>query len=64
MLTCPHVFLRPSVKLKFMLHLHAFLPSIDFFLLFYFQDKEEAEKKLLGRDSTPPSPTKAIPVIL
>ncbi|XP_038176848.1 transmembrane protein 176B isoform X2 [Arvicola amphibius] len=27
-------------------------------------DKEEAEKKLLGGDSTPPSPTKAIPVIL
>lgn len=28
------------------------------------KDKEEAEKKLLGGDSTPPSPTKAIPVIL
>ncbi|CAO2603585.1 Transmembrane protein 176B [Lemmus lemmus] len=27
-------------------------------------DKEEAEKKLLGGDSAPPSPTKAIPVIL
>lgn len=27
-------------------------------------DKEETEKKLLGGDSTPPSPTKAIPVIL
>lgn len=52
------------MKLNFMLYLHAFLLFIDFFPLLYFYDKEEAEKKLLGGDSTPPSPTKAIPVIL
>lgn len=52
------------MKLNSMLHLHVFLPFIDFSLLFYFQDEEETEKKLLGGDSTPPSPTKEIPGIL
>lgn len=42
-----------------------YLPFIDLSLLLSFQNDEETEKKLLGGDSAPTSPTKEkIPVIL